>query len=673
MASNVKQQFLVNMHGGAVDSVPPDALQENQMRECNNLVPMESNTQLSLRQGIDRLYDAGRSIGSPRMLGIFEKVLPSGTPKIYHARKYGTTSADTALFAWNGSTSTAIKIFSGTASTTERYTFSDWDGSIFFFSDGVSGVYKVDASTDTVTQVIDVHNQTSVYPTSQTVTVGTGLGGVGNLDGIDNVLVSITEAAATPGMDYQVKIPASTTTHKKHVHVVGYYSGSPSHYITVQAWDGAGWDEIGRMANLTAVETYQFGLDTSHFIGGEVTLRFYHSMAGIATHKLHLDAVWMTTIGTNIEAFTHMLQHRGRIWGVRGESVWFCGTDDATDGDQPRYYNWSPSTVDGVTFDDGNYMNIPPFGSNVVGLASVSSGLLILKEKSIHIWTYPDSAAPYEVEKGAAIDTIASNIGCVSPDSISYDGDMVYFIGQDESERLGLYRINGNEVGQVETKQRAYMRSIRANTFIGGEILGKRYYFFTDAGMTMMYDIVLDAWYPMSSAEFETLSHGNYSNTILLGGADGYMWSYPSSVHADNGAGIPWSIRTRDFVDGAFDEMKTREVYAEAGAVSSSRVTSRLYRDENLAKSYSFDIGSSTPDIWLSNDVFNEYHFINYSDYWDDGDTWGGEPPVIRKGIPVSYRGYRFSLELAGIFDQQVVVNKLGIGYRGRQGKTYVY
>lgn len=142
---------------------------------------------------------------------------------------------------------------------------------------------------------------------SVTVTAGTSTSVVGDLQTMqDGSFYTLTEAAATPGMDLIVDF--TNVKAFENVRILGAYDGFATHAVACQVynWATAAWNTFDSIqsqafdittANGNILCNQEFHVyDDTNYIGtggdaGKVRVRFYHTMAGNASHKLYLDEV----------------------------------------------------------------------------------------------------------------------------------------------------------------------------------------------------------------------------------------------------------------------------------------------------------------------------------------------------------------------------------------------
>jgi hypothetical protein len=122
----------------------------------------------------------------------------------------------------------------------------------------------------------------------------------------DGNFYDITEAAATPGISLTVEFISITAFNW--VQIKAAYEGGSNHAIAIQLYNfnTTAWDTFAAAQNSVAdtstasgyiLNTYDFFVPSdTNYIGtgddaGDVRVRFYHTMAGNASHDLHIDVV----------------------------------------------------------------------------------------------------------------------------------------------------------------------------------------------------------------------------------------------------------------------------------------------------------------------------------------------------------------------------------------------
>ena len=141
------------------------------------------------------------------------------------------------------------------------------------------------------------------FPTAVTKVVGGTLSGDHtNLVNINASYCSLQETTTTTLLELNVAFAATAGSLAVGLRVWGYYSGSQTHYIRVQALDQTGgtiYEDIGTMPNASIVTNYVYDLGPNHIKSdGTVNIKFLHSPpgTGITSHYLYLDKVYVSTI-----------------------------------------------------------------------------------------------------------------------------------------------------------------------------------------------------------------------------------------------------------------------------------------------------------------------------------------------------------------------------------------
>lgn len=146
----------------------------------------------------------------------------------------------------------------------------------------------------------------TIIPSSITLTAGTTASSLSDLQTFaDGNFFLITEAAATPGLDFIVDF--INIAHFYIVYLMTCYDGSSTHAVGVQLynWVTTTWDTFDKMISsiydITTAGGYIVGNhsftvpDCYNYIGtgvnlGKVRLRLYHTMAGNASHHTVVDS-----------------------------------------------------------------------------------------------------------------------------------------------------------------------------------------------------------------------------------------------------------------------------------------------------------------------------------------------------------------------------------------------
>lgn len=142
-------------------------------------------------------------------------------------------------------------------------------------------------------------------PASVTLTKGSSANVVADLQtAFDGSFYHVDEAADTPGIDLAVNFTGVTAFNW--VSILAVYAGSASHAVAIQLYN---WTDV-RYDTFNALQTGKEDVSTASgyilgnysflvpsdtkYIGtggdaGKVTVRFYHTMLGNASHDLYID------------------------------------------------------------------------------------------------------------------------------------------------------------------------------------------------------------------------------------------------------------------------------------------------------------------------------------------------------------------------------------------------
>jgi hypothetical protein len=235
--------------------------------------------------------------------------MPAATAGVYHGEVYLRAGGTPAItdgresyfdeFHWNG---TAVvqplpNVASGAAG-------------------GVRDVAMVGGTTQTagdlytaITAIGIVGVQVAATISSVTRTVGDNDGGLAAAVNAHDESYFDTGEIAGSGLTVDVVVNTSTTTQiPSTIRVTGYYNGSASHSISVQAYNytTSGFDTIGVMLNRNTPFDYDFPLSADHHktsdASGKMEIRFIHSTATYNnSHVLRLDFIQIIKQTTDSE------------------------------------------------------------------------------------------------------------------------------------------------------------------------------------------------------------------------------------------------------------------------------------------------------------------------------------------------------------------------------------
>lgn len=192
----------------------------------------------------------------------------------------------------------------------------------------------------------------------------------------------------------------------------------------------------------------------------------------------------------------------GRVWGIdEGNEVRFSASDDRWFVDDQlnvdRLEKWNiweaVDFLDGGMSSDGGGITVEPFQDTPTGLASLLDGVVVFKDRSISLWTFPPSANPAEARMGASIDVISRKIGCTDPESIVNFGDQVFFIGNSHGNKRSLYVIRGTQVMRLSDRIDKLLTG--SNEFMTAIYDGILYIFQKNIGLIAGYNIDHDCFF----------------------------------------------------------------------------------------------------------------------------------------------------------------------------------
>jgi hypothetical protein len=140
-----------------------------------------------------------------------------------------------------------------------------------------------------------------------TRTIGSDQGGdVTTLSAYDDSY-HITGEVAGQGLTVTVTATSNPADIPLSCKIVGYYSGSSGHFVTIQAWNYLlnAWEDKGQMLLRTTPFEYVIPLSVNnHDSNGDMQIRFIHSVSTyINTHRLRLDYIeWELNDGMSLLA-----------------------------------------------------------------------------------------------------------------------------------------------------------------------------------------------------------------------------------------------------------------------------------------------------------------------------------------------------------------------------------
>lgn len=131
--------------------------------------------------------------------------------------------------------------------------------------------------------------------TSLTLTTGSSSDTLSDLTTmLDSATYTIEEVAGAPGSDLTINFTSNVTS-ISHVVVNAYYDGSSTHAVRVQLYNyvSGAWVTIHTINDGRDFEQhYKVIQDDTVFISSSTaSVRFYHTEAGNAAHRLYVDYV----------------------------------------------------------------------------------------------------------------------------------------------------------------------------------------------------------------------------------------------------------------------------------------------------------------------------------------------------------------------------------------------
>jgi hypothetical protein len=366
----------------------------------------------------------------------------------------------------------------------------------------------------------------------------------------------------------------------------------------------------------------------------------------------------------------YLTQHNGRLFmaGYSGNgsfcTVHVCGSDDGT---VARYESWS-----GLSQSNGGSIDVVPYGTKVTGLASSYGGVVIFKENSIHLWSYPDSAAPWDASKGSSVDVLYSGVGCLSHDSIVESDSGVLFMGIAEGRNIGLYGIDGSNVSRLSDAIPRVMKSVLATgTHAAQAEMVDGYYVLSAKNVstgkivtTAIYDTTLNSWATFGGTEITCVYKHPGDDYVMFGGVDGTVYRYPSTTYTDpDGLPVFFRITTRRHVEGnSASDVYYRLVRVSGGALTPTTISVRLLgaRGENKELP-NVDFSSGSSDLW--SDVSWDGQVWNAA----DGSIWEMSYHYDDYTTEADFRTRGAQLEISGYAAADTYVDYLALGYRPRK------
>jgi hypothetical protein len=234
----------------------------------------------------------------------------------------------------------------------------------------------------------------------------------------------------------------------------------------------------------------------------------------------------------------------------------------------------------------------------LTGLVGTDNGLLVFKDSSIHLWDWPDSAAPHEVSKGASIEKNIDNVGGVGNQSILQNGNEIFFIGKSSGNNYGVYIYSNGEITRISS-DKIDTELARINTSSGHKpmvsMVGNYIFLIYDNGDTysrirFAYDAELGCWVEFTSPEVTCTTKGIQQDEILMGTTNGRMVVWPSTKYEDvdfestgNEVAIPFMVRSA-FIDAGYPDRDKKFRASWASVKTDNAIDifhNMLYNDES--------------------------------------------------------------------------------------------
>lgn len=126
------------------------------------------------------------------------------------------------------------------------------------------------------------------YPYAVTVPVGTFSGSISNMNTMDGVNFKVYDQAVTPG--FTAEFAFKCENNLRELSVTGFYTGSVSDNINIDAKASNGlFYNIGSWTPKSGSWTHTVIVDEQWNVGGECTIRFNHTSAGVVGHTASFD------------------------------------------------------------------------------------------------------------------------------------------------------------------------------------------------------------------------------------------------------------------------------------------------------------------------------------------------------------------------------------------------
>jgi hypothetical protein len=231
----------------------------------------------------------------------------------------------------------------------------------------------------------------------------------------------------------------------------------------------------------------------------------------------------------------------------------------------------------------GGSMVIGDPSQATLGIWPTDNGLLVFKSGSIYMWSWPESAAPHEVELGASLERIVDDVGLVSYRTIRQDGETIYFLGADRAGRYGVYKFDSGNLVLLSSKIDKDLKSMEKTDYskhLPTAIIYDNIYKIAMQvegvpALKFGYHTILDAWYRFSGIDVLSWVKHPSSSKILILHSDNHIYSYPNDgSYMDFGTTpIPWLLKTASVdEEDPISDKKFRIAYLNADVLSGGEV-----------------------------------------------------------------------------------------------------
>ena len=364
----------------------------------------------------------------------------------------------------------------------------------------------------------------------------------------------------------------------------------------------------------------------------------------------------------------YLMEFRKRLWAVTSASpstLYFSASNDVTE--------WNDSAGD-----SGSFQVEAEDGHAITGLAVLSDGVIVFKEKNVYILEpWDDSFRPDDAESGygTTIRRLVSGVGCASAYTLASYNDNIIFLGQNSHGDFAVYVLNTEGVEEISIKIPEQLKRIsRSFAKLPIALVHDHYYICavddkgdtatTDRTLCLVVDMRRGCW-----ATFEGWNVGSFSadaGYLFIGdGTDGYVYSWGNNG-TDNGVAIDWEYESPLFDwEEPFSRKRIRNAWAAFGGSVQESVTFSIKVDKRGLHSKSFDLTGVTMD------------------YWDDGTLWARVPTFDdvwpydseenEQYVSLAFprHGYRASINLQGStsYAEDWSIQKVGLAARAKKAR----